>query len=88
MTDEIKVYAFPGDVVQLSPQQRGTVLDWTAQLPMNQRQFSKTHYPIGPIGAPIDSLATKFWPMSTVTIVSRAPLRPRPDDLINDRVRF
>ena len=88
MTDEIKAYAFPGDVVQLSPKQRGTVLDWEAQLPMNQREFRKTHYPIGPIGAPNDSFATKFWPMSTVTVVTRAPLRPRPDDLIDDRVRF
>lgn len=89
MTDEIKEYANPGSVVQLNgSQQRGTVLHWEAQLRVDQRDFMETHYPIGPIGSPIGSQATKFWPMAGISVITQAPAQPRPDDLINDRVRF
>lgn len=88
MTDEIRLYAVPGDIVQLSGRiEQGKVLEWTAQLPIDRREFEKTHYAIGPIEADSTSRAEKFWPMNLVTMVKRVKILPRLD-ADDDPIRF
>lgn len=88
MTDEIRLYAVPGDIIQLSGRiEHGKVLDWTAQKAMDRREFEATHYAIGPVDAKLDSQAEKFWPMTLVTMVKRVPVIPRHDPF-DDPIRF
>lgn len=88
MTDEIRLYAVPGDIVQLSGRlEYGQVLDWATQLPINRREFESTHYAIGSIDAAVGSRAEKFWPMTLVTMVKRVTLPPRRDPF-EDPIRF
>lgn len=89
MTDDIKRFALPGDIVQLDgTKRRGTVLDWSAQLAIDRREMEKTHYPIGSEVADPKQRAVAFWPQAQVTVITRHTPPPPRYDPFDDPIRF
>ncbi len=70
---EVRLYANPNDIIQLSGTSKiGRVLGWGELLPIDQRQHAETHYPVQPIDAAgRDEGPHRFWPMNGVAMVKR-----------------
>lgn len=86
---EQKIYAFAQDIVKLTGTNKtGRVLDWSTQMPIDQRTLSESHYPVQVIdGAGHEVGSLLFWPHNGIEMVQRhvVPQTPQ-DDLSN--VRF
>ncbi len=75
---EVKTYAFPADIVQLSGTTKtGRVLDWSAQRPINVHQLSATHFAVQPLDANRHEVGEiVFWPQNAVVVVKRHVMPP------------